>query len=359
MVPHLGCRSIRQLLNIVDTPEAVFKMSHSDLKTLFGNHTATISAIEDTALLQKAQNELDYCEREHIRPLPYTDAAYPQRMNNADCDDTPTVLYCLGDADLNAMRSIGIVGTRRATEYGCGQVDKLLTNICQERILVVSGLALGIDSAAHRAALSNGLPTVAVMAHGLEQIYPPQNRDLARKIVKNGGSIVSEYPHGIRIVPGHFPARNRIIAAMTDGTVVVEADVKGGALITANLAHSYHRDVMAFPGRVGNKYSSGCNRIIASNKAQLIENADDLFATLNWQRLHNLQGVGQQTLLTLDLPGDEQTLFDILSHGGDTVSVEEMVQKTNFSLPQITTLLLSMELKKLVKPLPGNRYKLL
>lgn len=359
MVPHLGCRGIRQLLNIVDTPEAVFEMSHADRKKLFGNHEAIISAIEDPTTLQKAQNELDYCEQEHIRALAYTDSAFPQRLNKVDCDDTPTVLYYLGNADLNPPRSVCIVGTRRATEYGREQVEKLVAGMCQEQVLVVSGLALGVDSTAHRAALSNGLPTVAVVAHGLEQIYPPQNRELARRIVRTGGGIVTEYAHGTRINPGFFPARNRIIAAMADGTVVAEADVKGGALITANLAYSYHRDVMALPGRIGDKYSAGCNRMIASSKAQLIENSDDLFATLNWQRLHNLQGTGLQTVLPLNLPPDEQALFDLLNKTGETLLVDDLVQKSDFSLPQVTTLLLSMELKNLVKALPGNRYKLL
>lgn len=359
MVPHLGCRGIRQLLTIVDTPEAVFEMSHADRKKLFGNHETIISAIEDPSTLQKAQNELEYCKQGNIRAIAYTDAAFPQRLNKADCDDTPTVLYYLGNADLNASRSISIVGTRRATEYGREQVDKLIAGMRQEQILVVSGLALGIDSAAHRAALSYGLPTVAVVAHGLEQIYPPQNRELARRIVRMGGGIVTEYAHGTHINPGLFPARNRIIAAMADGTVVAEANVKGGALITANIAYGYHRDVMAFPGRIDDPYSSGCNRMIASNKAQLIENSDDLFATLNWQRLHNPQGTGMQTHLTLNLPDDEQRLFDLLNQSNAILPVEELVQKSDFSLPQVTTLLLSMELKSLVKALPGNRYKLL
>lgn len=355
MLPQVGSNSARQLLEMFETPEKVFHLSHSQLSKVFNKHENIINAITDPALLHKAENELAFCEKEGIRVLYFTDPDYPQRLNSPDCEDTPVLLYYIGSANLNKERVISIVGTRRATEYGRSNTELLVNGMKQEEVLIVSGLALGIDSAAHRAALANMLPTVAVVAHGLEQIYPPQNRDLAKRIVQSGGGIITEYPHGTAINPGMFPARNRIIAALSDATVVVEASVKGGALITANIANGYHRDVLTFPGRVGDTYSAGCNRIIASNKAQLIENSDDLFASLSWERKY--ASVGIQTQLPLDLPPDELAILSILHRADNALTMEELQEKSNFTLPKISTLLLGMELKNLVRALPGNRYK--
>lgn len=226
MLPQVGSNSARQLLEMFETPEKVFHLSHSQLSKVFNKHENIINAITDPALLHKAENELAFCEKEGIRVLYFTDPDYPQRLNSPDCEDTPVLLYYIGSANLNKERVISIVGTRRATEYGRSNTELLVNGMKQEEVLIVSGLALGIDSAAHRAALANMLPTVAVVAHGLEQIYPPQNRDLAKRIVQSGGGIITEYPHGTAINPGMFPARNRIIAALSDATVVVEASVK-------------------------------------------------------------------------------------------------------------------------------------
>ncbi len=355
MLPKVGAATQRQIINVFGTPEQLFSASRSDLSEAFHHHHETIDAILSGHPLRRAEEELHYCEKNHIQILYCTDRCYPQRLNRNECTDTPIVLYYLGTANLNAERMVAVVGTRRATEYGRDRVAALINSFKQEEITVVSGLAMGIDSAAHRAALANELPTVAVVGHGLEQIYPAMNRDLAKRIVKNGGGILTEYPHGTPINPGLFPARNRIIAALSDATVVAESSTKGGSLITANLATAYNRDVMAFPGRIGDPYSTGCNRIIASAKAQLIETGDDLFATMQWQRR---QAAPTQTAIPLDLPPDELTLYTLIREAGGIITVQELKEKSDFSLPKVSTTLLNMELKSLVFALPGNRYKI-
>ncbi len=355
LLPKVGATTQRQIIEVFGTPERLFQASRSELEEAFNRHADIVEAIQSADVLRRAEEEVAYCEKNHIQILYCGDHAYPQRLNRDECTDTPIVLYYLGEADLNAERMVAVVGTRRATEYGRDKVTTLINGFKQEEITVVSGLALGIDSAAHRAALANALPTVAVVGHGLEQIYPAINRDLAKRIVKSGGGILTEYPHGTKINPGFFPARNRIIAALCDATVVAESSIKGGGLITANLATTYNRDLMAFPGRIGDPYSAGCNRIIASAKAQLIENSDDLFATMQWQRR---QAADIQRAIPLDLPPDELTLYTLIRDAGGSITVEDLKEKSNFSLPKINSTLLNMELKSLVFALPGNRYKI-
>lgn len=357
MLPGMGCATQRMLLNYVGSPEQLFGLGHVDLVQIFGTHRdAVVHSVEHPdAVLRRADEELEFCQRHDIQALFCQDADFPQRLNREECGDCPTVLYYKGGARLNAPRAIGIVGSRRATDYGRGNVDSLVGDLKGEDILIVSGLALGIDSAAHRAALNNNLPTVAVVAHGLEQVYPPTNRDLARRIVEQGGGIVSEYPHGTRIVPGFFPARNRIIAALSDGIAVVEAARTGGALITANIALSYNRTLFAFPGRVGDKYSEGCNRIIANQKALMMENANDLLYGLNWQRQHPRQDT--QAAMPLSLGANEERTLGALGQCDGTMNLEALLEATAMPLPDLSSALLCLELEGLVRALPGNRYR--
>ncbi|MDY5969117.1 MAG: DNA-processing protein DprA [Bacteroidales bacterium] len=357
MLPGIGCATQRMLLDYVGTPEQLFQLRHNDVVRIFGTHRdAVIHSVEHPdAVLRRADEELEFCQRHDIQILFSQDADYPQRLNREECSDCPMVLYYKGSARLNAPRTVGIVGSRRATDYGRGNVERLVRDLKEEEILVVSGLALGIDSASHRAALASQLPTVAVVAHGLEQIYPPTNRDLASRMVAQGGGVITEYPHGTKIVPGYFPARNRIIAALSDGIVVVEAAKKGGALITANIALSYNRILFAFPGRVGDTYSEGCNRIIANQKALMVENADDLLYGLNWQRKHPKQAT--QAALPLVLGDDEEKAFAALNKNAEAMAVETLLTATELPLPALTAALLSLELAGLVRTLPGNRYR--
>lgn len=354
-VSGLGCKSYRQLMEIYNSPEEVFALSHSELTNIFGKHKSIITAIEQKSTFARAEEELRFCEKHHIKPLYFTDREYPQRLNRAGCEDTPPLLYYMGSADLNTERTISVVGTRKATEIGKENTRKLIDDLQHENILVVSGLAYGIDTQAHTTATEHNIPTIGVVAHGLDQLYPPQNRNLAKTMVQTEGGLLTEYPSQTRINPSYFPARNRIIAAMSDAIIVVEASEKGGALITANLGNGYHRDVFAFPGRVDDKYSTGCNRIISNGRAVLIQNADDVFSLMNWSRKNNAQA--QQTTMVLDLTPDQTKIHTILSQHGP-MAIEEIMEHTSLSLPKIAAALLDMELKNICRCLPGKTYKL-
>lgn len=354
MLPGIGSNSARQLMELVDSAEALFAMPKSDLKEIFKNHTKIIDAILSRSMMPEVEKELEFCQKHHIHILFMHDKAFPQRLNRSECTDAPVLLYYMGDADLNAERMVSVVGTRKCTDYGRELTRKLVEGFVDEGITVVSGLAYGIDAASHEAAVNNNMPTVGVLAHGLDLIYPSQHKNLAKKMLHSGGGLITEMRSGTKINPSLFPARNRIIAAMSDACIVVEASKTGGALITANIAHSYHRDLFAFPGRIGDKYSEGCNAIIAACKAVLLRDADDLFVNMGWER--RSRNEGRQTTLFPTLQGDEKTTYQILlEHPG--ITVDEMRQYCDLSLSKIVTALLNLELKNLCRCLPGKIYK--
>ena len=222
---------------------------------------------------------------------------------------------------------------------------------------IVSGLAYGIDTAAHTAALDNGLPTVAVMGHGLDIVYPYQNRLLARKIVEQGGTLLSEYPVGTGINAAYFPARNRIVAALSDATIVVEAAERGGALITANMANSYHREVFAVPGRLGDPLSEGCNNLVIHNKAVMIRNAGDLFYQMGWKNTFDRQRQKEEQLAIFSsLSSSEQAVVQLLTDNNE-MTMDEIVAKSGMPLPKIASIMMDLELKNVVRCLPGRLYK--
>lgn len=351
-ITGLGCRGQRQLLKIEDNPETLFNMDKDGLQELFGNHNDIISSILSKKPLERAEQELNYCQRNNIRPLFCTDADFPQRMNRPGCTDTPTLIYTMGNYDPNHLHSVAIVGTRRATEYGKSTTNKIVEELSNSDIMVVSGLAYGIDTAAHKAALNHKVSTVGVLGHGLDIIYPSQNRELAKKMLDNGG-LVTEYPSGTAISPGYFPARNRIIAAMSDAVIVIEASEKGGALITANIADSYHRDVFAVPGRIGDTYSQGCNNLIADNKAYLLRNSKDMFYILGWEKPES--GKQIDMFFAFDSP-EQQSIYDLLKESGG-MTIDELAEQCELSVPKIAAELINLELKGCIKCLPGKLYK--
>lgn len=356
MLPGLGCRSARQLLEIVESADALFHMSTAELRHIFGKRNDIINAIRNRTVFADVDKELAFIDKNNIRVLFYKDPDFPQRLNLPGCVDSPVIIYVLGNADLNPQRAVSVVGTRKATAQGIELTKQLVDGFRGEGITVVSGLAIGIDAASHQAALDNSLPTIGVLAHGLNRLYPPQNRGLAKRMISEGGALVTEIRTDTPITPSMFPARNRIIAGLTDATIVVEASKTGGALITANIANSYNRDLFAFPGRIGDKNSEGCNAIIAACKAMLIRNADDLFVNMAWERTAKPEGT--QISMFPKLKGDEQAVYDILSsHQG--ISVDEIHIFCDLPLPKIAAALLSLELKNLCRCLPGKIYKTL
>jgi len=355
MLPGLGAAACRRLLAMFPGAD-LFALPPAELRTALRGHAGLAEAIVSRSTFARAEAELAFCERNRIRPLFCTDSDYPARLNRAETQDCPVVLYVLGQADLGAERTVGIVGTRRATPQGRDNTEHLVAGLEPLGVPVVSGLAYGIDSAAHAAALAHRLPTVAVLGHGLDRIYPPSNRQLASRIVEQGGALVTEYPHGTAIHAGNFPARNRIIAALSDAVVVVEASERGGALITATIATGYHREVFAVPGRLTDTYSRGTNNLIATSKAQLVRDAADVAFHMGWPYDTPAAAVQQQLFPTLE--PDAQRMVDLL-HSRGQLSLDELAAESDMPLPKVAGLLFDLEMKQMVRPLPGRLYQLI
>ena len=356
MIPGIGAKTARQLLDVVQEPECLFKETRKGLEAIFSTRTKIIDAILSKSVFADAERELKSAEANNIKILTYNKSDYPQRLKRMECGDTPIVLYYKGTADLNMQKTISIVGTRKATEYGCRIVEEIVADMKNENILVVSGLAYGIDAVSHRMALQNGLSTVGVLGHGLDKIYPYENTGLAKEMINNGGGLLTEFAWQTKLDPHNFPARNRIIAALSDAIIVVEAAKKGGALITAEIAGSYNRDVFAVPGKVGDLYSEGCNNLIKNNKAYLLQTTQDLFYIMGWKKNPKAECV--QTKMFEELTGEQKIIYELLLQNRE-LTLDEISTKCDLSLPKIASILLTLELKNVIKCLPGKMYKIL
>ncbi|MBP5339261.1 MAG: DNA-processing protein DprA [Prevotella sp.] len=310
--------------------------------------------------LARAERELAFMEKHSIQALCLGDDRYPQRL--ANCPDAPVVLYYMGTADLNQRRVIDIVGTRHCTSYGADLIRRFMADLrelCPE-VLVVSGLAYGVDICAHRNALQNGYETVGILAHGLDYLYPPRHRDTAKEMLAHGG-LLTEYMSETKADKVNFVRRNRIVAGISDATILVESAAKGGGLITTSIALDYNRAVFAFPGAVGTTYSEGCNNLIRDNGAQLITSASDFVAAMGWQTDAQLrqalrQGIERQCFP--ELTAEEQTVVQTLSKTGD-LQLNQLSVKVNMGIGQLTALLFQLEMKGVVRPLAGGTYHLL
>ncbi len=354
MIPGLGPTSCRKLLDAYPGQD-IFSLSPNELKLAFGSHHQPLEAILSKATHARAEEELKFCERNGIKVLFCTDAEYPTRLNREETQDCPVVLYVLGAANLNAERMLAVVGTRRATSQGRDVTDRLVGQLQYLDMPIVSGLAYGIDTAAHTAALEHGLPTVAVLGHGLDRIYPSSNRSLAKRILEQGGALVTEYTNGTAINPGYFPARNRIIAALSDATLVVEASDKGGALITAAIAAGYHREVFAVPGRLTDTYSRGTNTLIATQRAQMVRDADDIADYMGWPLAQSNSHDAQRQLIP-ELGADGQCLYNLLAKQG-RLTLDELVASSGMPMPKVAGLMFDLEMQKVVRVLPGHLYE--
>lgn len=354
-IPGIGDIRAKHLLNVFPDIEELFKESEQALKHVFGKNISAINAIRSQEILNRAKQELEFIEKNKIELLFYNESKYPSRLKRSDCPDSPVVLYYKGNADLNTAKVISIVGTRKATEYGREMTDKFVQGLSNENILIVSGLAYGIDIHAHKAALQNNLSTVAVLAHGLDRIYPSLHVKTATQMLENGG-LLTDYMSGTNPDAGNFPSRNRIIAGLADATLVVEAGRKGGALITAEIASSYNRDVFSIPGDLQKTSSEGCNYLIKTNKAVLVQSADDIYYNLGWDKQKTPKTV-QQNLFP-DLTENETIIYRYLLENKEC-GIDEFLSNTELSLPKIAAALLNMELQNIIKCLPGKIYKLI
>lgn len=306
--------------------------------------------------LKRAEAEIAFMQAKGIRALTLHDADYPQRL--CECPDAPVVLYYKGTANLNQQYVIDIVGTRHCTTYGQDLIRCFISDLRQllPQVLIVSGLAYGIDICAHRNAMDNGYETVGVLAHGLDQIYPYAHRDYAAKMLSQGG-LLTEYMTQTEALPNNFRQRNRIVAGISDATILVESAIKGGGLITCRIAQEYGRDVFAFPGAVGAKASEGCNHLIRNNTAALITSAQDFLESMGWLSIAKRpQSVERQ--LFPNLTPEEQQIVALLQQSND-LQLNIISVKTNIPIGQLTALLFSLEMKGVVRPLAGGTYHLL
>lgn len=347
---------VKNLLDLVGTERDFFSMSDRTLRACLQlPDMRSLAAGIRREALERAHRERDFVYAHSVECLYFSDEGYPQRL--LQCPDAPVMLYKLGSADLNPSRIAAVVGTRHSTVYGLdftGRIIKDFRDRLAEKVTIVSGLAYGIDIAAHQAAQKEGLPTVAVVAHGVDTIYPSQHRGIAAKMVGNDGAIVTEYPSGTVIHRGNFLARNRIVAGMSDCVVVVESARKGGALITARLAGDYDREVFALPGRVSDKYSEGCNELIAENRACLTDGADRIIDHMGWERKAE-EGV-QRELFPSYSPEEEAVIAFLRQN--DNVTTNNLSVAVGLPMGRLLSLLIEMEFKGIVVKLPGARYRL-
>jgi len=349
---YIGNKFGRKLLQMFGSAKTIFNAPLKDLSAIGGIGEAKAKILSKAPDFKRVNAELEFILKHNIQPVFILDDDYPEKLK--DCDDAPLMLYYKGTESLQHRKMVAIIGSRENTDYGARMTEELIEGLKREDIIIISGLAIGIDGIAHKKALMAGLPTIAVVAHGLDTIYPSQHKQIAREMMKHGG-ILTEYPS--KTIPDkyNFPMRNRIVAGLSDVVVVVETAKKGGAMITAKLATSYNREVAAFPGRAIDKKSEGCNYLIRTNIAQLITSADDLLEMMNWQFVENRKAV--QAKLFTHLADDEMDIAKIIG-ASESMHIDELLLKSNFNSSRLSSMLLSMELNGVVKALPGKRFRM-
>ena len=352
MVPKVGAVLSKTILAYCGSAEAVFKQKKAHLLKIPGIGEKIASEIVGFREMEKAEKEIAFIDKHKIKVLSFLDKEYPQRLR--DINDAPFLMYYKGNGVLNSPRMIAMVGTRKATEHGKLITQKIVEELKQYNVTVVSGLAYGIDHAAHKVAVANGIPTVGVMANGIDMVYPSTHKALAASMLEEGG-ILTEYPSGVQPDKDRFPERNRIVAGMTDATVVVESAGKGGSLITAEIANSYNRDVFAVPGRAGEKLSSGCNHLIKVNKAHLIENAADIAYILGWD---SAQKPVKKKSMPSDLTEVEQSVYNFFQER-EKADIDSLSMAVGYSSAELSIILLEMEFRGLLQALPGKSYRLI
>jgi len=354
LIPGVGSVNGKSLVAYCGGVQAVFMEKRRALLKIPGIGEQTVNALVNHNAFGRAEEEMAFIEKNNIKPLFYLEKDYPVRLKQ--CYDSPLLLYYKGEADLNAPKVVAMVGTRKATEYGRDMCRKIIDGLQAHGALIVSGLAYGIDTWSHKAALDSNLPTVGVLGHGLDRVYPYANRSLAEKMMESGG-LLCEYMSNTLPDRENFPMRNRIIAGMCDATVVVEAGESGGALITADIANSYNRDVFAVPGRIGDPHSEGCNKLIKINKAVLIQSAADISYLLNWDEV-KLPKTNIQRQLFVTLTAEEEIIINVLKEKGD-LDVDTLLLETKLLPSKAASILLNMEFEGIIRCLPGKVYRLI
>lgn len=352
-IPNIGPIQAKLLLQHCNAEE-IFHAKKSFLEKIEGIGPVRAAGIASFKDFSKAEKEIAFLEKYRIKPLFITDKDYPKRLLN--CYDSPTLLFYKGDADLNASRIIAIIGTRSHTEYAKQVTEKIVKDLTSQSITIVSGLAYGVDALAHKAAIKNQLPTIGVLAHGLDQIYPAEHSSLAKDMVNHGGGLLTEFSSNSKPDKHNFPTRNRIVAGMSDATIVIETSLKGGSMITAELANGYNRDVFAVPGKITDPKSAGCNYLIRNNKAFLLSDAGEILNIMGWEETKKNHHKKQKQLF-IELTENEKAVVNILKEK-ECVHIDEINSKSGLNSSMIAASILNLELQNVIVALPGKLYQL-
>jgi len=354
LIPGIGDINARKLVSHVGSVEGVFTEPYQSIIKIPGIGSGLARYICDRSYLEIAEKEAEYVEKNNIRTFFYLDNDYPYRLRQ--CDDSPVAFFFKGNCDLNAPKILSVVGTRNATMRGKELCDKIISGLAASHpeLIISSGLAYGIDIAAHKAALSKNLLTIGVLGHGFNTIYPSVHRSIAAAMISSGG-LITDFLSGELPERNNFIKRNRIIAGISDATLVVESGIKGGALITADIANSYNRDVFAVPGRPDDQWSSGCNNLIKRNKAALVESSEDIEYYLDWKSDKSKMPV--QRLLFDEMADDEKLVFETISKEGE-MDIDQICRITGMPVYKLSALLLQMEFRGIIKCYPGNIYRI-
>ncbi len=348
-VPKVGPITAKNLISHCGSPIAVFKSSKKELMKIPGIGETIASNILTGRGLELAEQELQYLEKNKVQALFYLDKDYPGRLKRYH--DCPVVLYYKGSVDLNAGRTVAIVGTRQPSTYGKIQCEALLADLKDYNVLVVSGLAFGVDITAHKKCVDLGIPNIGVMGHGMSMIYPADHKRVADRMIQHGG-VLTEFTHRTTPEREFFPMRNRIIAGLCDALVVIETAAKGGSMISASMASEYEKKVFAIPGRINDPMSIGCNHLIKTGRALLLENAADLATKMGWK---NDRNETKQQSLFVELTEKEQQVIDALKLNNE-LSIDKLCHNTRIESGEMASLLLDLEFRGMIKAKPGKRY---
>ena len=350
-VEGVGDIMAKKLLANFGSAEEIFKTKTNQIAAIDGVGSVLLKNLKDKAVFAKANQELEFINKNNIKVSFFKEENYPERLKH--CIDAPVLIFSAGNINLQNKKIISIVGTRQITSYGIEFCKKLIEDLAPLDPIIVSGFAYGVDIVAHQFAMENKLQTIGVLAHGLNQIYPKTHKKYMSKMEENGG-FITEFWSSTNPDKENFVRRNRIVAGMTEATIVIESADRGGSLITANLANDYNRDVFAVPGRVTDKYSQGCNQLIKIQKANVLTSAADLVYMLNWDIVNKSKPVQKQ--LFVDLEQDEQKIYDYLLKNGKEL-LDIIALQCEFPIYKISGMLLNMELKGVIRPLPGKLFE--
>ncbi|WP_041632711.1 DNA-processing protein DprA [Maribacter sp. HTCC2170] len=353
-IPNIGDVTAKKLISHCGSPTAVFNDKSQNLLKIDGIGSFTIKGLHDSEHKEAAENELKYIQDHNISYSYFTDSTYPKYLKH--CVDGPLIMFKKGNIDLEEQKTISIVGTRKVTSYGTAFCEKLIEDLAPLNPVIVSGFAYGVDICAQKTAIKHGLQTIGCLAHGLNQIYPKVHSKYVEEIEKNGG-FFTEFWSTSNPDRENFLKRNRIIAGMSEATIVVESAEKGGSLVTADIANSYNRDVFAVPGRAQDKYSSGCNNLIKQQKAHMITSAADLIYLLNWE-LEEKEGKTIQKQLFVELDEVEKAIYSYLEKEGKQL-LDSIALDCNLPIFKVSSTLLNMEMKGVVRPLPGKLFEVI